>query len=284
MKKIFYSTAIIFSLFLISSCKKDPVEETTSPTEKKYELDYKANALLQVEIAANEMEHFGRALAKSSNQFPNGGTFLGAATITRSILSSSMMEITIDFGVGALCTDGKTRSGKVVIDYNNSNDDTMLRPQNYKVNNVSITGDYSIGYVSTQTESFINFVVPNATIVKDGQNKIEFNLSRKSKQTEGDVTPNLADDVFDRYDLSYSLTVIENGKATSLVVKGVTTSPISKLKNSCSNSYFPVTGQVKVKYAATGTSTDPNNPLSGEFYLTFGNGNCGDKPFTQKSL
>jgi hypothetical protein len=283
MKKIFYATAVIFSLLLTSSCKKDPVEQPADPTEKKYELDYKANALLQVEIVANEMEYIGRNVARNSVSYPNGGTFLGVASITRTA-SDVGEDITLDFGAGAMCTDGNTRSGKLVIEYNEWNDDTMLRPVNYKVNNFNITGDYSIGYVSTPTASFENFVVPSGAIVKDGQNKIEFNLSRKTRQVEGITTVNETDDVFDRSDLSYFLTATVSGKATILRVKGVTATTVAKLKNSCSNTYFPVTGQVKVEYAASGASTDPNNPQTGDFYLTFGNGNCGDKPFTQKSL
>ena len=282
MKTTRFLLAAAGMLLITFSCKKsnneNPKEDDTA---KNYTLDVKAAAILETEQFANEMELVLRHVPENLTQYPNGGSFLNCATITRTNILSGK-EITISFNQATVCADGKTRSGAMVIEYNTTNHDTMVSLQNYKVNNVEFKGQFIIGYENLQSVAKVTLTAINTSIKKDAQNEIAFSYSKKSTIKTGANTIDPTDDVMEYADASYFLTAKIAG--TNMLIKG-TALNVSQLKNNCNTpKYLPSAGQVKVEYSVSGTSTDPNNPLTGTLYLTFGDGTCGSKPFVQKKL
>jgi hypothetical protein len=280
MKTARYWLAAASLATIIFSCKKGNQTETTNDNGKTYTLDVKATSILDVETVTNEMEFIARNVPRNTTQYPNAGSFLACATITRAT-NPNGQEITITFAPGTVCSDGKTRSGKLVIGYNPTNYDTMIWPDNYKVNNLEIKGNYSVSYPSIQNLNNVNLIVLNGALVKDAQNGVDFSLSKKSTMKVGNTTTDVADDVFEYTDASYMLTAKANNQTTYVKGTGLVA---AQVKYGCTNKYMPLSGRVKVEYSATGTSTNPNDPLTGTSYLTFGTGTCGDKPFIEKNL
>lgn len=282
MKTTRFLLAAAGMVLITFSCKKS-TDETAKEDEttKNYTLDAKSVAILETEQFANEMELIARHIPENLTQYPNAGNFLNCATITRTNIQTGK-EITLAFNAGTVCADGKTRSGSIVIEYNPTNHDTMVSLQNYKINGVEFKGQFSVGYVTQQNVTYVNLISVNTSIKKDAQNEIAFSYSKKSTIKAGGNTADPTDDEMEYTDLSYFLTAKIAG--TNMLIKG-TGLGAARLKNNCNTSKnLPLSGQVKVEYSVSGTSTDPNNPLNGTAYLTFGDGTCGSKPFVQKKL
>jgi len=264
MKKNNYLAILILGLIMVTSCKKS-TQADPKPEFQKY-----SEFIIQTEETSNEMEFIGRYIPGNIAQYPDDGFYLGKGKISRKGTTTGQ-EITIDFETGGVCTDGKFRSGKLLIEYNEANFDTMVRPQTYQLGEIDVRGNYSIGYVQGSDRLRLNFIALNGKLTKEGQYTVDFSLSRASEFVSGFATANdITDDVFNRKELVYNLTLNVDGKNSLLKVQGLGE---SKLQFSCSNRYYPVTGQLKVEMAGAGTTTAQNS-----FQLTFGTGSCNSVP------
>ncbi|WP_343535477.1 hypothetical protein [Pedobacter sp.] len=264
MKKNNYLAILILGLVVITSCKKS-IRADEKPEFQKY-----SEFIIQTEETSNEMEFIGRYIPSNIAQYPDDGLYLGKGLIRRRGTGNGQ-EITIDFGAGGICTDGKFRSGKLLVEFNETNFDTMVRSQTYRLGEIDVRGNYSIGYVPGSDRLRLNFIALNGKLTKEGQYTLDFTLSRASEFVSGFASPNdITDDVFNRKELIYNLTLNTNGKNSLLKVKGLGE---SKLQFSCTNRYYPVTGQLMVEMAGTGATTTQNS-----FKLTFGTGSCNGVP------
>lgn len=127
------------------------------------------------------------------------------ATVTYAPLNAPNvfpLRITIDFGPGCTCQDGRTRSGKIntiytgrLIEPNNSATTTF---ESYKIDSISITGTHTVHNTSSGSNARqFTVSVQNARLSKPNGNYTEWNSTRVLDQVEGLNTPNLpGDDIF----------------------------------------------------------------------------------------
>ncbi|WP_113662643.1 hypothetical protein [Pedobacter nanyangensis] len=260
MKTKNYLKILIVGLIMVTACKK------SNQVKEKPNLNRYADVIVQLERAANEMEFIGRYVPSNIAQYPDDGNFLGRGKIARRGTASGQ-EITIDFGTGGVCTDGKFRSGKLTILFNETNFDTMIRPAVYKLEDIELNGNYNLGYVAGSNGLRLNLIALDSKITRNGQYWANFSLNRKSEFVQGSNTPNdIADDVYQRTDLSYDVTLRDNNSTFLIKARGVDG---SRLAFSCTDRYYPTTGKLNVEFTGAG---------QGSFLLTFSSGTCNGKP------
>ena len=105
------------------------------------------------------------------------------------------------FGAGCLGRDGRTRKGKIIINYTGR----LLVPGNsasvsfdgYSVNDIQVSGSYKITNTGTTGVRSFTIAVSKAKLAKPNGNYTEWNCTRTVTQVAGELTPLIAlDDVF----------------------------------------------------------------------------------------
>lgn len=245
------------------SCKPTKI---TGEIEKNYTLNDKSNPLIEVEAVSNEMEAIGRNIIKGKTHTPNISGFLECAKISwTNDLEGLIVELIFD--KAKVCIDGKIRSGKITIAYNKSNYDTIVIPDGYVVNGAIVDGNFSIDYYGSSPNA-ANFIVTNGSIKREKE-RIEFSLSKTS-------TINDSETLLAYKNASYFINSW-SGNSNSFI-KAVGLAPLIQ-KTTC-NTFKPVFGRIKIDYTSSGTNPVP---LTGSFYLNFGNGSCESKPYLEKN-
>jgi hypothetical protein len=111
------------------------------------------------------------------------------------------LQVTLDFGAGCLGRDGRTRKGKIIINYTGR----LLVPGNsasvsfdgYSVNDIQVSGSYKITNTGTAAARSFTIEVSKAKLTKPNGNYTEWNSTRTITQVAGELTPVIAlDDVF----------------------------------------------------------------------------------------
>lgn len=111
------------------------------------------------------------------------------------------LQVTLDFGAGCLGRDGRTRKGKIIINYTGR----LLVPGNsasvsfdgYSVNDIQVSGSYKITNTGTTAARSFTIEVSKAKLTKPNGNYTEWNSTRTITQVAGELTPVIAlDDVF----------------------------------------------------------------------------------------
>jgi len=219
----------IMSGLLIQSCKKD--DAPSASTAEKQEFSTAAStADVEGQAAFNEV--FDNVMGVNSEVAIGGtGVFAGAnlsggsteingpqgeqcytLTITHSNDNSFFpARAVIDFGTGCVGKDGRTRKGKIIIEYSNR----LILPgavattvfDGYYVNGLKVEGTHTITNQSSQSELKFNVTVAG-TLTKENGNSSVWNSDRTLTMVEGLSTPlNPSDDI-------YSLTGTANGVVT----------------------------------------------------------------------
>lgn len=277
MSKPFKIIVLVFFYLSVLSCEKkvDPKKDVEDPTK----VGANVSALLSVEQISNEIEFIARNVAIKSATYPNAGSFLGCASITRSNPSAEEELIEINFNAGTVCTDAKRRSGKVVILLKKSNADTFVSAENYKVNEVELNGQYVLSYLGNEVvKNRASFIIPTGRL-KVGQTTIVFNLSKTSTMIAGGDTQDILDDVLEHKLSDYFLNISLADKTSTVKASSLNS---SNLNFTC-NDYTPHSGKLKVEYVNSGTNNDPNNPLAGTLYLTFAKSGCENRIVIDKT-
>jgi hypothetical protein len=110
------------------------------------------------------------------------------------------VRFTLDFGTACTGRDGRTRSGKVIIEYSAR----LLEPgshalttfDNYKIDSFAISGSQEIRNISTAASPRTwTVTVTDARIDRPGGNYIRWSGTRTIRQIEGLATPTALDDV-----------------------------------------------------------------------------------------
>jgi hypothetical protein len=111
------------------------------------------------------------------------------------------LQVTLDFGAGCLGRDGRTRKGKIIINYTGR----LLVPGNsasvsfdgYSVNDIQVSGSYKITNTGTTSARSFTIEVSKAKLTKPNGNYTEWNSTRTITQVAGELTPVIViDDVF----------------------------------------------------------------------------------------
>ena len=276
--------AFLSVTFFISCSKENSETQDLSPEDETQALQFSTEASAEADIVFNSIfddvmganDEVGMAglgifgsMSPTEPGETNRVTSCFTVTINRTPNTTFPLEIVLDFGTGCLGRDGITRSGKMKTTYTNR----MLMPgakattvfENYKMNDISISGKHEITNTSTATVFQYNVVVENGRLSKPNGNYIEWNSNKTISQVSGLGTP------FIPLDDIYQVTGMSNGKTkrADVVVawKNEITQPLVK-KFSCR---WVVEGRI----STVRENSRINTPWVA--VLDFGNGSCDNK-------
>jgi hypothetical protein len=139
--------------------------------------------------------------AREQSGIRSGGLRTGCATVTVDSVSTPKV-LTLDFGTGVTCNDGRTRSGKIIITFTGRYRDagTVITHSfdNYVVNGNKVEGTKTVTNMglNAQGNSYFKIEVKNAKITTaDGV--ITWESTRERVWTKGSNTLTILDDEYD---------------------------------------------------------------------------------------
>lgn len=195
---------ILLSALSLVACRKDKTTELDTLIAEQESL---------ASVYSDDVQNF------SSEAFDNG-EISGlkeyedknnpCTTVTK---DTANRRVTIDFGTaGCVGRDGRTRKGKIIVNYSQSGFWTAncvhnITFDNYFVNDNQITGTKTVtilsnGRTNRQVESHLSIILAN------NGGTVTWNCDRTRTQTAGTSTPNILDD-------EYSIIGTANGTASS---------------------------------------------------------------------
>jgi hypothetical protein len=208
MKKVFLSLTllkIIIAAIVISatSCKKD---ESPYPSQSGESSINDAQDFEQGEQISSDLDNMSDMAYVTNdvnlrNGFPDYSySILSCATVTKDTVNKI---ITIDFGTGCIGSDGRLRSGQVIIHYNGHYFDPgftrIISFNNYYVDSCHIEGSRSITNNGLNVNGNLNWTIiaDSIKITKPNGYYHIWNSSRNREMIAGSSTPHLvSDDVY----------------------------------------------------------------------------------------
>jgi hypothetical protein len=187
-------------------------------------------------------------------------------TITISPLAVAVFPktVTIDFGTGCLCKDGKTRKGKIITVFTGRlkvpGAKATTTFEEYYVNDVHVEGTHIIQNNSTSAVRVITRTIVDGKLSKPNGNFILWNATHTNTQVAGLGTPDFY------WDDEFSIT----GNASGQNSRNGNTSTWSRVIGD------PLHKKVGCKWFDKGTITLDHNSLHTAL-LDFGDGSCNDK-------
>lgn len=185
-------------------------------------------------------------------------------TITPLDLITFPKTVTIDFGTGCLCRDGKTRKGQIITVFTNSLRTSGSRATStfdrYYVNNVHVEGTHIIENKSTSDTRIITRTVQDGKLTKPDGNSIAWNAVHTSTQTAGSGTPLYYWD--DEFDITGNANGQNNRKGTLSTWSHLIEGPLHK--------------KVTCKWFDKGTVKLSHNNIH-DVILNYGDGTCDNQ-------
>ncbi|CAN5477389.1 hypothetical protein BH10BAC3_BH10BAC3_26240 [soil metagenome] len=184
-------------------------------------------------------------------------------TITPTTLGVFPKTVTIDFGAGCLCKDGKTRKGKIITIFTGRlkipTSKAITTFDGYFVNNIHVEGTHVIQNNSSSDVRIITRTVTDGKLTKPNNNFILWNATHTNTQVAGSGTPN--------YHLDDEFTI--TGNATGQNNRNAKTSTWSRLI------VEPLHRKTNCKWFDKGTVDITHN--SHDAMLDFGDGTCNNQ-------
>ncbi len=262
--------------FIFTACNKE--EKEVAPKEAQQEevaVEDNASGLSEsdeiVAIADDAMNRGGAGMRIAAGHETYESAYGATITVTKN--ANSTGTITIDFGAGVTGSDGRTRKGKILVDYSGqyhtSNSRQVITFSNYYVNEHKIEGKKTLLTATDLSGSsypiFVTLIqVEGGKITwKDGK-ITEWSGERTRRYDYKNTLLDLNDDVL-------TITGTITGKSRDGVgFTATTTSPLV-LSISCAisqKSWLPLQGMLEVTPQAGSKRT-----------VNYGSGNC-DRTFT----
>lgn len=202
---------------------------------------------------ANLIDFQGRSDSSLLGEAPSSsGFYCPGASVSVTITGTSRATVQIDFGGGTNCGDGRTRSGKLVADFNglwkNPGSTVVTTPDGYSVAGYAFFFNHTTTINQPDADGNINWT----TVVDDGEminpadgSRINWEGTRTTTWIEGDETFDLNDNV-------YEITGNAVGRARTLrFFTAETTTPL-RIELSCPT---PVSGTISLSPDSLETRT-----------------------------
>jgi len=234
-------------------CSKDHHSERDNNGGGDPQMKAYAQAMIKVEMLANEMEWLSREVLKGV--YEDGDSFFDCAFYQRRYTDKGE-EITLTFD--GTCEDNTARKGVLTVVYNEHTGDMTINPTNYTVDGARIEGSFTFANIPGQV-AVRRLVTLNGKMVPAQGRFIHFAMDRSNRQIEGGQTPTADDDVFDNPDGTYSISVQDLGMMEGEVLSGL------MFKHGChaQAGWMPVSGKIRMTTTSDKTGT-----------INFGNGSC----------
>ena len=269
--KPLFSLILCFFIFL-TSCKKQVNESTSTDTEAvvaaysdDIEADITYNDVYNSVSGVNDDIGITETDIGADTETPNPLTpHCYTITITPATAGIFPKTVTIDFGAGCLCRDGKTRKGKIATVFTGRlkvpGSKATTTFDGYYVNDVHVEGTHTIQNNSTTDIRIIKRTVQDGKLSKPNGNFILWNASHTRTQTAGLGTPNY------HWDDEFSITGNANGQNNR---NGVTNTWSHLIVN-------PLHKKVSCKWFDNGSVSISHNTHH-TAVLDYGDGTCDNK-------
>jgi hypothetical protein len=252
---LFLGAALFIASF--NSCKKSD-NTISADTQAADDNSYAEATYNDAFNAVNTSATTGGSFFKTSETLE----MLSGASITIKIDSAGTKKtLTIDFGTGTVCKDGKTRSGQIIGSWNGRYRDSgtviSITFNNYTVNGDKVEGTKTVTNLGHNSRGNLHFsiIISNAKITTS-KGTISWQSTRDREWVAGSNTPTIFDDV-------YNIT----GSASGTNIKGQTFT-------------ITITNALVVNLACrfieAGTLTITSSASASSGIVDYGNGTCDD--------
>lgn len=238
---------------MLPGCKKTGINsDVTSAVDNEH-----------AESVSNDVDNITDNAAHGQTIFKAGEAAFDAtspcAQVTRDTIAHTM---SIDFGTGCACLDGRTRKGKIMVSYTGNYFETgavkTITFQNYFVNDYEVQGTRTItnnGQDATTHHWSWGIVATNMKITKPDGTWVQWSSTRTREMIDGFNTPaNWSDDVYQS--------------------TGSFTGSNSEGKNFTANITTPLIRRIACNWIDTGVITIAVSGETLNHVLDFGNGTC----------
>lgn len=217
-----YLPLAFFLLFAASCRKEDSVkteplssadaqmiseENATAENEQQdvTEMGFATGSDLEVIAGANGADSTGETTAHIDfrlSLFANLVLKLGPNATIQVVPSDGTYPktVTIDYGAGTLCRDGRTRQGSVVLQFSGpmrqSGSELTIQLNNYMVNNVKIAGTKTIRNLSADGVIKYSVTVEGGSVQFANGRGFTFSENKIRTKVAGMATSDVSDDVF----------------------------------------------------------------------------------------
>lgn len=179
---------LVAGAMVFSSCKRDRVtfdgELYTAVDNGFAESEFSAIRSLVDTEARADSNVYGKSTGTT-------GYYCPGAVVTVTNLSATGANMTVDFGTGANCLDGRLRTGKLHGVFSGKWKDVgssvVITPENYTVSGYAFSFTETITYqgLNTDSDPYWTTVVTNAVLTHASNGMSTWNCNRTTVWTEG---------------------------------------------------------------------------------------------------
>lgn len=203
--------AVLLSVFIFTSCQKENSAALTEPVSEEQAAEY-SDESTQAEASFDDAEDLGMIAAEEDGAAVAGRGYnpsfeelrlrLGVcATITVSPNDSTYPKtITIDFGDGCICADGKFRKGAVIIHLTapirRSGSVMTITFRDFFLNRAHIEGTKIVSNLSENGNTKFTVQVVGGAVTFPNGRGWQYEGLKYVVQTDGGATPFVRDDVY----------------------------------------------------------------------------------------
>jgi hypothetical protein len=200
MKKIFLNGTMCMLAFglILGACKKEEEKPNTTETAVEDNSTSMAESYDILGITESVMTANMANMRLSAEEEATSNHCGAIITV-----DNTAKRITIDFGTGKTCDDGRTRKGKIYIDYTGryrvAGTSQIITFDNYYVNAHKIEGKKTLTHSSTNSSTIANVTniqVENLKISFSDGNKVEWSSNYTRIWDDKGTATNFSDDEF----------------------------------------------------------------------------------------
>lgn len=214
MRNKLWILGLIAAVCLGTACKKKTDTTTTvvdNDTQTAQEHSYAETTYNDAYASVNDAASIHSEVGKTG-----GATVIlpSGTNITVTDVKKFPITMTIDFGTGDTCKDGKVRTGKIIATlsgkYKDSGTVITITFNNYTVDGDKVDGKKTVTNEGHNTNGNIHYAISvNGTITRKNGNVITYTSTRDREWTQGSRTP------LDPFDDVYSITGSANGTGSN---------------------------------------------------------------------
>ncbi|MCA0237800.1 MAG: hypothetical protein LCH81_15600 [Bacteroidetes bacterium] len=254
----------VLVLTIMNACKKD------EPTSEPEAVATSAQALRSQQLISSS---FGIALhgAEKANGLLNNSTEerCSAVTIFPADATTFPKTITVDYGSGCTDSDGKFKTGKVIVTVDKiweANTQVSIQYDNYTEDGASLSGRFSLKNQSTASAGIYTVQAEDIKAADNQGNTLDYDALQTFTQIAGHASWwDWSDDV---YEINGSIqTVLTNGETVNWTINNPLTKANNCLWISEGTGVLNINGlEVGVDYGNTTCDNKANVTVNGQTY------------------
>jgi hypothetical protein len=180
------------------ACKKKTDTVVDSDTQTAQDQSYAEATYNDAYASVNDAANMHPEMGKTAGEtviLPSG------VTVTVSDVQARPIKVTIDFGTGTTCKDGKVRAGQILASlsgkYKDSGTVIAITFNNYTVNGDKVEGTKTVTNEGHNAKGNVHYAISvTGTVTRKNGNVIIYQSTRDREWIQGYGTPTPFDDVY----------------------------------------------------------------------------------------